>query len=216
MRIKSDTTLSSSSTRSFISSEVNKKLSGVQKRKKNKEKLEKKIKLLCSVSKLDSFFTISSSNPVPMHNLLTIRLLNSINSLEKCFLALLWKDILVRLNRMRCSAYEKLGKKFDFLTKPNRLEPHNIRDKARNLEAFYTGDLEGNLQNECIPLRAHFPLTENLEGTSFLSLKRYKIIMEKMSFGYLSKRGNILPDAIVYTRVKLLSRKFVFSGKENE
>nr|CAD7441674.1 unnamed protein product [Timema bartmani] len=46
------------------------------------------------------------------------------------------------------STYEKLGKKFDFLTNLNRLEPHNILDRARNLEAFYPGGLEGTLQNE--------------------------------------------------------------------
>ncbi|CAG2053705.1 unnamed protein product [Timema podura] len=117
MRIKSDATLSSSSTRSFISSEV-------------------------------TDFSIPSVNDDPAEGILDDAT----------------HEHLVQY-RILYSTYEKLGKKFDFLTKLNRLEPLNILDRARNLEAFYPGGLEGTLQKECLPLRDHLSLAETTEGT---------------------------------------------------
>ena len=88
-------------------------------------------------------------------------------------------DRLIAELQRRGSAYEKLSKKFDFLTKLHSLESQDVRDGARNLEAFYPGDLDGTLENECLHLRAHLLPAEATGGKWLSSLELYTYILEK-------------------------------------
>ncbi len=44
---------------------------------------------------------------------------------------------------------------FDFLVQLRVLECGDIRKGARNLQAFYPGDLDSSLENECLHLQAY-------------------------------------------------------------
>lgn len=60
----------------------------------------------------------------------------------------------------RGTAFEKLSKKFDFLTKLNILNTQEVCKGAFNLKDFYSGDLDENIKDECLHLQAHLLSTE--------------------------------------------------------
>lgn len=85
--------------------------------------------------------------------------------------------MIVELQR-RGKAYEKLSKKFDFLTKLNSLNTREVCEGAFNLKDFYPGDLDENIQNECLHLQAHLLSNEATRVKKMSSLELYKFILE--------------------------------------
>lgn len=60
----------------------------------------------------------------------------------------------VELKR-RCEVYEMLGDRFSFLTLLHTQNFDKIREKCKRLVSFYPDDLGGELEVECLHLRAH-------------------------------------------------------------